>query len=261
MLDALLGFVSGMFDNINQQNTDRMNYNLGMKNYELNKDNLDWQKDQYVNQQGREDNAIQRRVNDLRSAGLSPTLAAGSPASAAGAPSLGRLEAPQAQYSKMDIAAKLAGATALMQQQREISRTVADTKLKELQQKNVQVVTDRENEKLRQDKLSTEVQSHDWNIIKRQGIRSDSNGLAGQLSNLDAFTGGAASAVRDAGLPMMDKAADALQRVIRDSPLNSKEVSVPVDIIKSILDPWGQLNKKTEAYKKLPNNSSRGRSK
>jgi len=251
MLTGLLSAGMGFMDSMQQNN-------MNMMNYKMNQKNLEWQKDMYRQQMGREDNAVQRRVADLRAAGLSPTLAAGSSASASGAPAIGKLDAPQI---KMEPQAKLAASAALIQQSRNIANTVADTKLKEIQANQHSIIALRESEKLKQDMLNTEIQGHDWDIIKRQGIRSDSTGLAGQLSNLDAFTGGAASTVRDAVLPGIEKAKESLERVIRDSPLGSSEVSVPIDVVKSVLNPWGQLNKKTDAYNKQRNNSSYGRSK
>jgi len=93
-----------------------------------------------VNRQiwAREDTAVQRRVRDLKKAGLSPVLAAGSAAGSGGTVSAAHMEAPQ-------IDDPVAGGMALMQQEADIARTVAQKELLEAQKEGQDIQNEEED--------------------------------------------------------------------------------------------------------------------
>lgn len=97
---------------------------IGGLNYSLQKKQYEWQKRAWKQQMAREDNAMQRRVLDLQNAGLNPVLAAGgSGAGSSGAP---QISAPNLQ---LDLAEQALMVMNLVQGQKNIAKTVAETQL------------------------------------------------------------------------------------------------------------------------------------
>lgn len=184
-LGQILGFGKDIFNSV-----------MSLKNYQ-------YQKDTQQTAWERENNAVQRRVADLKAAGLNPVLAAGS---AAQSSSPIHINAPEAQSGVIDRAAIAMG---MLKQKADISATEAQKELMRHQMKLVSQQTDNallantaegmrlgfEQERTEQDvinkkleniklNLENQIRSRDFEIIKKQGIRSD---IAGSSANALQF--------------------------------------------------------------------------
>lgn len=100
----------------------------------------------------REDNAVQRRAEDMRAAGINPILAAGSPAQAG---SVVRSDAPQLDASQVvqNALGVKSAEVAIQKQKADVSRTQAETRLLNMQQRQLRITNPMSAEKLNLENL------------------------------------------------------------------------------------------------------------
>lgn len=151
-------------------------YNIynAQRNYKNMVEQQKYSKDLQQTMFQREDNAVQRRVADLKKAGLSPVLAAGSAASA-GAP----ISVNPPKGENISLSAPLDKASmylAMVRQKADISRTIAENELIQLQKQKVTADT-------LDTLVSVDKNSYNLELAKKMGMPSDVGGLAKQVGS------------------------------------------------------------------------------
>lgn len=132
---------------------------------------LKYQKEVQGTTWAREDNAVQRRVADLKAAGINPVLAAGSAAQTSSPISV---TAPRAEFTAVDNANTVLSA---LRQKLDMSRTSAETELLKKQQEGVDLAN-------RKTALETAIRSRDFDLIRRDGVRSDQKSWASEAKDV-----------------------------------------------------------------------------
>lgn len=162
-LNAALGIGQSIFNSV-----------IDWKNYRNQQDVQQYQKDIQREAWNREDTAIQRRVSDLKAAGLNPVLAAGIGASSS-API--RLETPTRQHVEFDPMSKANVAYNLLSAQADISRTVEQKKLIEMQNRKTA-------EEVKGVELDNSRKAMDNKILQQLGVTSGSTGVTRDIANM-----------------------------------------------------------------------------
>lgn len=166
---------------------------------------LAYQKEVQQKTWDREDNAVQRRVADMEKAGINPVLAAGG---AAQASSPIAVSTPQFEVGVSDAVSR---ARALMRQKQDITianQTSAIMREQYRKEKaladeayfSMPINVDARQTALERTELDREERQYNFDIAKRDGVRSDQNG--GQLQDvlqLKRYLQSAAEKIRAAG--------------------------------------------------------------
>lgn len=200
----------------------------------------------------REDSAVQRRAADLQAAGINPMLAAGQAATSMSPISV---NAPQMKGREL-------GAIALARQDAEIGVTNAQKELIREQISNERADRNLRIAELEKRRLDTEERRYNFEMARKEGLRSDINsGLAGQLQQLFGYLAdkglGPANIIKDplgyAGGVINSVGGVAGNAIGNLKAKIEKAAEQGVNVL---------LNRtKTEAYKKLPGNTSYNRGK
>lgn len=139
-----------------------------MLNYQLKEDMFKYHKDQDAKKwelvdetQMRQDMAVQRKAADMEAAGLSKTLAAGGGAESAISSPSSQAQAPQ--YEGGGMISAIQGVANLIQQDKQIAQTQAQTELTKQTQGTVSAEEDLKREQLTQ-------QKHNTKLAKEQGV-------------------------------------------------------------------------------------------
>lgn len=188
MLGSIISGIGTAYNIFSNERANKQN----QANY---KETMAWQKQENEITRQREDNAIQRRMADLKASGINPIIAGGGGADV----SSGGIT-PVQHYEKDESSGQMIAN--LVSQKAQLENINAQTKVAEAQAENVNAQTAKIEEETKGyegsrknvnadtalkevQKASTEmkrlIDEHDYGILKGTDIRSNTNGIVGQI--------------------------------------------------------------------------------